>query len=205
MKKHWNFTYFVNRVKAYIYWKLNQDKPWLTKDANEYLNQNLNDQMIGLEFGSGRSTLFFAKKLMNLVSVEDNQGWYLNVKILLEKHNINNVDYRLLPVDDNTPNKSDYYKIIEKFKSDYFDFILVDGKNRDLCALSAIHELKSKGLLVIDNVNWFLPSDSISPASVAKNEPPINENWSEVYKNVSNWEKIWTSNGVTDTAIFIKP
>ena len=205
MKKHWTPTYILNRIKTGIYWKLNQDKPWLTKKANEYLDKNLNKQMVGLEFGSGRSTIFFAKKLNKLISVENNKEWYTKVQSLLEEQKIKNVDYRIANVDNDNPDISDYHNIIDEFNDEYFDFILVDGVIRDLCALKAVCKLKSGGLLVIDNVNWFFPSNSIAPNSVPIDGTLIGRNWSVVYGKIKNWKKIWTTNGVTDTAIYIKP
>ena len=205
MKKHWTPTYILNRIKTGIYWKFNQDKPWLTKKANEYLGKNINKKMIGLEFGSGRSTLFFAKKLKKLVSVENNQDWYVKVQSLLQEQKIKNVDYRIAHVDNDKPDISNYHKIIDEFKDGNFDFILIDGAIRDLCSLKAIYKLNSSGLLVIDNVNWFLPSNSISPNSVSIDRTPISHNWSKIYEKTKNWKMIWTSNGVTDTVIYIKP
>ena len=205
MTKHWNLTYVINKVKTSIYYKLNPDKPWLTKDANQYLIQKLNKEMIGLEFGSGRSTIFFAKKLQHLVSVENNEDWYNKVSSQFKKKNINNVDYRLIKTGLEKEHESAYYGAADEFVDGYFDFILIDGFARDLCSLKSISKLKEGGLFVIDNVNWFLPSDSISPNSISLNSKCGNANWEKVFGIIKDWEKKWTSNGVTDTAIFIKP
>jgi hypothetical protein len=56
---------------------------------------------------------------------------------------------------------------------------------------------------LIDNVNWFLPSDTHSPTSV-KTEDQMTKEWKEVYDAIKDYRSIWTSNGVTDTAFYFK-
>ena len=60
-------------------------------------------------------------------------------------------------------------------------------------------------MLVIDNLNWYLPSNTHSPNSRSMADGCSNETWQKVYDEINTWEKIWTSSGVTDTGIFIKP
>ncbi|MEQ9323199.1 MAG: hypothetical protein RIF41_28790, partial [Polyangiaceae bacterium] len=85
------------------------------------------------------------------------------------------------------------------------DYVLVDGIFRDVCAKAALPAIKPGGLLVIDNANWFLPSDTSAPDSVGSSEAPRSESWRELWQAVSDWRRVWTSNGVFDTALFIKP
>ena len=40
------------------------------------------------------------------------------------------------------------------------DYALVDGAHRDLCASSVVRKIKSGGLIIVDNVNWFIPNDT---------------------------------------------
>lgn len=75
---------------------------------------------------------------------------------------------------------------------------------RDKCALKVIDKLKAGGFIVIDNANWFLPSMSLSPNSKAIKQGASSQEWESFLESVSNWRKIWTTNGVTDTAIFFK-
>jgi hypothetical protein len=86
-----------------------------------------------------------------------------------------------------------------------FDLIIVDDLYRDHCALSAIEYLRPGGLLLIDNINWYLPSRSVSPVSRRQEDGPASPLWAEFSDRVQAWRQIWTSNGVTDTAIWVKP
>src|SRR3990167_4328675 len=44
-----------------------------------------------------------------------------------------------------------YYSIANLFPDEYFDLILVDGRNRKGCILHAIRTLKRGGVLMLDN------------------------------------------------------
>lgn len=205
IKKHWSLTYFKNKFRSLLYHRLNNDKPWLTKKANKFLEKNLNKQMIGIEFGSGKSTLYLAKKIKKLTSVEHNEEWFNNVSNKLKKNNIENVENYYLPVLNSISSKSMYHNILDNYPDNFFDIVLIDGKNRDLCTLKALNKLKNQGLLVIDNVNRYLPSNSLTPYSVPIDAKPVNQNWEKIYLILQNWDSLWTSSGVSDTAIYIKP
>ncbi len=204
---HLTSRYIKNRIATLYYEKMYPDHPWLTRSANEILDSYLVKSDIGLEFGSGRSTIWFAKRIAHLTSVEDNKVWVANVQKMLSKANIKNVEYKFIPKDKEEDKGCDakYVKVIYEFDDDSLDFCLVDGAYRDFCALKVIEKIRSGGLLIIDNVNWYLPSGSYSPNSRSFADGPKGPVWKEVVKLISGWRKIWTSSGVTDTAFFFKP
>ncbi|HAJ60075.1 MAG TPA: hypothetical protein DCP31_13100, partial [Cyanobacteria bacterium UBA8543] len=60
--------------------------PWYTYPAIEYLNQlDFTDKKI-YEYGSGNSSLFWAKRAKYVTSVENNQDWYSLIKNKQEKN-----------------------------------------------------------------------------------------------------------------------
>jgi hypothetical protein len=61
----------------------NPENPWLTKQAVHFLSQTLRADDVGIEFGSGRSTIWFARRLRHLISVENNPLWYAKVSDLI--------------------------------------------------------------------------------------------------------------------------
>jgi hypothetical protein len=82
--RHWSPRYIYNRVNEMIYQRSYPDHPWLTKTANSILVNLLKKDDIGLEFGSGRSTLWFARRMSFLTSIIQNmRGWliYLTMKV----------------------------------------------------------------------------------------------------------------------------
>lgn len=197
---HLTLRYIYNRLYLAVVEFIHPDWPWLTKDAVLILDKLLNQDDIGLEFGSGRSTVWFAKKINHLISIEHDKFWFLKIKEKLENNNlISKVEYNLVK-----PTQLDYLKILEKIENESMDFVLIDGLFRDRACLTSISKIKKGGILIIDNINWFIPNKSYSPNSL-KNEYE-SEIWSNIFEKViRGWRRIYTTNGVTDTLILFKP
>jgi predicted O-methyltransferase YrrM len=204
MKRHWSPRYIYNRLKNYFFEKKNQDLPWLTPDSIILLDDLIKKKDIGIEFGSGRSTAWFAIRCKFLTSVEDNLQWYEIVKEKLKYNQIDNVDYFYKNCRSVNGLESEYYKIIEEFRDDSLDFVLIDGKHRDILSLIAIQKIKLGGLLILDNANRYLPFETYSPHSINNNLNKVTKEWVLFNKKIESWRKIGTSNGVTDTVIYIK-
>jgi hypothetical protein len=205
--KHWTVGYFINRISVFFYEKSNPEHPWLTKSANMILSELLKKSDIGLEFGSGRSTIYFAKRLKHLTSIEHNELWYNKVNAKIQQNGLNNINYIFAAKDkeDDRGNESKYVETINGFKDESFDFILVDGAYRDFCALKVLPKIFPGGILTVDNANLYLPCDSCSPDSRTYDQGPKGNVWKRFFDSVYHWRSIWTSNGVFDTAIFFKP
>jgi hypothetical protein len=182
--------------------------PWLTKSANLILASYLRDSDAGLEFGSGKSTIWLARRVATLTSVEHNREWYEKVAVLLNEQELDNVTLLLIEADPQEGSRSRwnaYIDVIKEFPDDSLDFVLVDGQHRDACANAALPKIKSCGLLILDNANRYLPHGSDSPNSRTPALGPASEGWAKFLRQVRDWRCVWTSSGVTDTALFIKP
>jgi hypothetical protein len=117
--------------------------PWFTYPAIEYIKQlDLSDKRV-LEYGSGFSTMFWAKRARSVVSIEDNNGWYEQLKPQLPV----NVDY--LYVKD----QAEYVGAVEKLESQ-FDIIVNDGIYRLSCAKASRPKLADGGFVILDNSDW---------------------------------------------------
>jgi SAM-dependent methyltransferase len=205
--KHVTLRYVVARSKELLYQRRNGDLPWLTESANRFLDTYLLSSDVGLEFGSGRSTLWLASRVSRLVSVEHDEDWHRQITQALAQRQVLNVDYRYLAGDVNDMAVMDaaICAITDGFPSGRFDFVLVDGVCRDLCAREALRLLRPGGMLVIDNVNRHLPSTSVSPGSRSYEMGPDGPLWVEIARTIKSWRHYWTSSGVTDTAFYFKP
>lgn len=202
---HWSLAYITNRILWELYQRRNIDKPWLTPAANVLLDTLILPSDIGLEWGSGRSTCWFAERLEHLTSVEDNPKWYEQTKKQITDLGLVNVTYKLLMVEqEEHVQTSAYVRVCDDFEDKLFGFVLIDGSERDACAHAVISKIKRGGLLVIDNINWFLDHPTQSPSS-RYGLGPVNEQWVQFEQRVAEWRMIWSSSGVTDTAIWIKP
>lgn len=204
--RHWTPRYVRNRVAEALYHRSHPDEPWLTRVANEILGQYLRATDVGLEFGSGRSTVWFARRVRHVTSVEHDAAWFGRVGDLLSAVGCGNVDRLHVPEGREIESGVPAYPFAgEALETESVDFVLVDGIYRDRCAARAIELLRPGGLLIVDNVNWYLPSRSRSPASRSMRDGPDGEVWAEFARRVAPWRTVWTSSGVTDTALFFKP
>lgn len=208
-EKEFSFKYIRYRIlrpllKIYTksYRLLIKNSPWLAPPSIKFLQKTLNNNLTFLEFGSGKSTLFFAGKVKHLVSVEHHEGWYNKVKDALNTHGFNNVSYKLIrPEKDELKieidkrhreefdveliNYKDYYGHLDNYPEAHFDFILIDGRARVECVQHSIPKLKPGGVLMVDN-------------SERKRYKPI-------FNILSEWKMINTTNGLTDTTLWFKP
>lgn len=118
--------------------------PWYTYPAIEYLRRfNFSDKTI-FEWGSGYSSLFWAKRAKEIVSIDDSQKW----ADIVFKNKLVNQKIILLE------EKKDYVEsILDQNKK--FDVIVIDGKYRYECAKLAINCLSKGGIIILDNSDWF--------------------------------------------------
>lgn len=197
--------YVYNRARQRLYERRNPGDPWLTPGAIRLLDGLLRAGDHGVEFGSGRSTVWLAERVAYLTSVEHDEQWFRSVSATLAARELTNVDYILAPWDPALPgDQSDYVGTLGRFAAASLDFALVDGAYRDHCARLALPRIKPGGLLIIDNVNWYLPSSSRAPASRSVALGP-EAGWDDIAAELAGWRRIWTASGVWDTAIFIRP
>ena len=205
---HWTPRYILSRFIEIIYQRMHPDYPWLTKSANSFLTSWLRENYEGLEFGSGRSTIWFAERINHLTSVEHNREWYQWVNQQIEDRQISNVNYFLIEEQDSQDREyietSKYVAVARQFENDSLDFALVDGILRGPCALMVTKKIKPGGILVVDNANWFLPCVSHSPGSRINGMGPADSYWNDFLMCVKEWHCWWTSSGVTDTAIYYR-
>jgi predicted O-methyltransferase YrrM len=205
--RHRTPRYVYDRARQFVYERRHPRAPWITPEAARLLTFMLRSQDRGLEFGSGRSTIWFAERVRHLTSVEHDQRWHAQVSELLHERCLDNVDYVLAPLDQppELGGSSEYASAALAFAETSLDFVLVDGAYRDHTAMHVLSKIKPGGILIIDNVNWYLPSGSRAPNSRTAALGPDGPVWRRVAQDLAGWRSIWTSSGVWDTAVFIKP
>ena len=207
-------TYLHYRLlRPYLKWRYNQFQkqhtncPWMAPDAMKALDLLLTREMRGFEFGSGRSTLFFAKRMKWVTSVEHANGWHNKVKKMLVTEGIDNAELLLAAPDpafrlpqlsslqqmrisaEDYPAKDelfdDYYQTINRFEDESLDLVVVDGRARVSCARAAIPKLKSGGILLLDNSE--------------------RARYAVVHQWLAQWPKLVTGTGLTETTLWLKP
>lgn len=202
---HWSPRYVWNRLALKLHERNHPEHPWLTADAVHILEELLRPSDKVLEYGAGRSTTWFAKRARQVVSVEHSREWYEWVSAEIAKQQLKNVKLIHVPLTgadiDDPQTWSRYVSGLRRWGPHSFDVILIDGLFRDQCALFSIDRLRSGGILVIDNANWYLPFKTHSPASVTS---PRSSTWRSVQQELAGWRCIRTTNGVTDTLLALK-
>jgi hypothetical protein len=174
--------------------------PWLTQRANELLDQLLvPTHDIGIEWGSGRSTAWFGKRLKHLTSIEHEPRWYDAVRGQIA--GLTNVDYQLLDAPDS--DDSPYVTVIDRFADASLDFALVDGVLRERCIMAVLPKIAVGGILCLDNAGWYLDRPSHGPGN-RHGKGPLLPIWGQFERRVSGWRHIWTTSGLSDTALWIR-
>ena len=85
--------------------------PWITFEAIRWLDRYLKPNMVAFEYGSGGSTIFFAERVQELVSIEHEENWYSDVTRVLKKAKIKNCEYILQKPEKNKYKSSILYNI----------------------------------------------------------------------------------------------
>lgn len=116
--------------------------PWVTYSYIDFIKPRLNKEFKIFEFGSGSSTLFYAKYVKKVVSVEHDEAWYNKI------------------VKDKAPNSEMIFSTLETGGAyskkavelaELFDMIIVDGRDRVNCCINSLSALSAKGVLILDD------------------------------------------------------
>ena len=194
-------------LRRQIWIRTHPGVPWLTRQAVEILEERLKPSDIGLEWGSGRSTLWFARKVAHLTSIEHNEYWYNRVKNLLSDKGIENVELLFAALEAKGQGQPEYIRIAAERPKASFDFVLIDGRLRDQCTEIALQLIKPGGILIIDDAARYIQHPYCCPQSVAAQNGPPSPLWSKLATELQAMEAeiIWTSDGVTATVFYIIP
>ena len=138
--------------------------PWFTYPAIEALkNWDLSDKRV-FEYGSGYSTLFWASRAQEVISVEHNPQWEqkiaglapANAKIILAPIDEAKNDYH--PSAETLAELARYAETIDQ-SGGRFQIIVIDGYARSRvryrCARAALPHLDDNGLVILDNSDWL--------------------------------------------------
>ncbi|MDM5272404.1 hypothetical protein PGH07_09455 [Sulfurovum sp. zt1-1] len=116
--------------------------PWVTYSFIDFITDRLNSTMNIFEYGSGNSTLWYAKKVNDVTSVEHDKLWYEKIKKLMPK-NVS-MNYQSLKYDD------EYCRFANTIDRK-FDIVIVDGRDRVNCIKNSLFSLKESGVIVLDD------------------------------------------------------
>ncbi len=151
----------------------NRHIPWVVYDAKDWLDSFLKKDMRVFEWGSGGSTLYFCKRVQQVISIEHAKEWFDEVSAVLQSEKITNCNYFLAEPKKNSllhylPYSTWFYnsktfpeyhnasfrayvRKIDAHPDHSLDFVFVDGRARISCIMHAIRKIKKGGYLMLDN------------------------------------------------------
>lgn len=125
---------------------LSEPIPWYTYPAIEFIEDKIKHDFKVFEYGSGHSTLWWAKKVNEIISIESNKNWHSYLKSsLIKLENSENISLIL------SEEAQDYIQKINQFPPHYFDVIIIDGDYRPECAKESYSHLKENGFIILDD------------------------------------------------------
>jgi hypothetical protein len=153
---------------------MRDELPWMTFSAIDHLQHFVSPEMQVFEYGGGGSTLFFAKQVKSVITVEHDVDWGCRLEKHIAQLGHRNVALRRVPamapndrLMDGDPADPDsylssdanfrgmsfeaYVRQIDEFPDHSFDIISIDGRARPACLKHALRKVKSDGLIVLDN------------------------------------------------------
>lgn len=179
-KYHVEYSNFL-RLKVFVQWyksllskksTLEMQQPWIVLFSIPFLKKEITPNSLVFEYGSGGSTLFFAKKAKQVISVEHDIVWFEKISSAIKQ--LSNVEVILSPplkddikITDPSDSNSyissapifngysffNYASVIDKYPDAHFDFILIDGRARPSCLKHAAPKIKKGGYIILDDAD----------------------------------------------------
>jgi hypothetical protein len=167
---------------------LTDARPWLTFPAIRFLERIVRKDMRVWEYGSGGSTLFFAARAAEVLSVEHDPEWVATVVETLRQSGRTNAHLKCIePAEEAGAAGKDpadpeayvsthppalgktfrsYVSCIDEHADGTFDVILIDGRARPSCFKHSLSKVKPGGYIVWDNTerDYYLPAMHLVPA-----------------------------------------
>lgn len=148
--------------------------PQINPKAVEFLKGIIRPDWKVFEWGSGQSTVFFARRVAEMVSVEHHPDWMRQISDLLSADSLeiqylfrasipdigkrdasDPLSYRCDEGD--TADWKGYVSAIEAYPNLYFDLVFVDGGARLSCMWHAIPKVAPGGYILLDDSErpWY--------------------------------------------------
>ena len=124
-----------------------QALPWMNYSFIFFISQRINKKMVLLEFGTGYSTIFWAKRTQTVYTIE-NDPFFLDY---IKKELPGNVETLISSNNSNKQYSNLAKKISESNNEIKFDMIVIDGIDRVNCCINSLDYLKFDGVVIWDD------------------------------------------------------
>lgn len=116
--------------------------PWMTYPAIAFLERRVGGALRVFEYGSGNSTLWWARRVAFIAAVEHEERWLEKIRAVAPA----NAQLHYVPLD--PPGR---YALSIHGAGGPFDIVVIDGRERVHCAQAALSALSERGVFVWDN------------------------------------------------------
>jgi SAM-dependent methyltransferase len=134
--------------------------PWFSFSAIRFLEGLLSPQMTVYEYGSGGSTIFLARRVRNVISIENDSRWMTSVENKLCSEGLVNADIRFARADFSEPANFLDSEFARALPEDPADIVVLDSFDylnghplRPLLFADALRRVKLGGVLIVDD-SW---------------------------------------------------
>lgn len=116
--------------------------PWVTYSFIDFISERIKKEHSVFEFGSGNSTIYYAKRALKVVSVEHDKDWFDRIS--------SSTPINSEMIYSELKEGGEYSKMPASLGSK-FDIIIVDGRDRVNCCYNSITALTENGVVVLDD------------------------------------------------------
>jgi predicted O-methyltransferase YrrM len=125
------------------------ERPWIVPAAIGWLGRRMRSDWAVLELGSGRSTVWFARRAGRVISFEDNEFWADHTRGRLRELGMDNVELRVGPVEE-LPDA------VVELPDSSFDLVVLDflespAVTRVVVLKPAVKKVRAGGYLLLDD------------------------------------------------------
>ncbi|HWD20733.1 MAG TPA: hypothetical protein VHB20_15805 [Verrucomicrobiae bacterium] len=176
----WQFYAPWRKSLGHAQTPLQDEAPWITFGARRFLEQILRSSDQVFEYGSGGSSIFFARRVARVVTVEHDAAFIAQVREALARLRLKNCDLRHIPPEPDAgwtqkdpAVPGDYISSAEQFRGQSFrayataidalgefDVVSVDGRARPACFRHAVRHVKPGGWIMLDNAERAIYRDA---------------------------------------------
>ena len=125
--------------------------PWFVYSAVEFIDERLPLDTVVFEYGSGSSTLWWAKRVATIHSVEHSQMWKAKMSEAIPA-NVTLIHRK----------PGEGYESSVLLSGKLYDLIILDGRNRDKCLGHSLQALSGRGVILFDDSDWDKYQKTIS-------------------------------------------
>ena len=134
----------------------NPNVPWFVPDSIKYIEQIIQPHYVGWEWGSGRSSIWFAERVKQHYCVEGRRAWYNQMTIQISEQNLEDkIHLQLAEVTSeyefDLQEVERYAATIDVMNDGSLDYVIVDGHFRLECLKHCLPKIRGGGYLIIDN------------------------------------------------------